>query len=230
MVAAPMPANTPLDVVAQDLAWEVLHLHDDEQQKATTPVECESFTFMSCSDITSSVRFFPDCEGGASDLESYIKTDEILSGLSSSCSDLRIDSRGLQEEERGASGSIDRGRGNGRGRAKFMSVYKLLNVVVSSLKGNHVIDAPSHRPRSVPLRLPPSNSLPRQSAGDQLLQAGKWVTSDRALAEWSRREEWRCQGVEARSFDGGVAVGVEFFDREVAGVFAKESYGSNLQG
>ncbi|OWM81587.1 hypothetical protein CDL15_Pgr007625 [Punica granatum] len=70
-----------------------------------------------------------------------VNESAILSGLSSSCSDARIDGTGLrgeegeeeeEEEERVVSGG--RGRGGGGGGAKFAAVCRLVNAVVSSLK------------------------------------------------------------------------------------------------
>lgn len=49
--------------------------YDDEEERRAA-AECDSFTFMSCSDLaSSSLRFFSDCEGGDSDSESYIEIE-----------------------------------------------------------------------------------------------------------------------------------------------------------
>ncbi|KAK4748155.1 hypothetical protein SAY87_014741 [Trapa incisa] len=51
--------------------------HEEEEEKRLrAAAQCDSFTFMSCSDMTSSsLRFFSDCEGGDSDSESYIEIE-----------------------------------------------------------------------------------------------------------------------------------------------------------
>ncbi|KAK4801353.1 hypothetical protein SAY86_021840 [Trapa natans] len=50
---------------------------DDKERRLRAAVECHSFTFMSCSDLTSSSLpfIFSDCEGGDSDSESYIEIE-----------------------------------------------------------------------------------------------------------------------------------------------------------
>ncbi|PKI70710.1 hypothetical protein CRG98_008943 [Punica granatum] len=101
---------------------EKLHLQDDEQQKAGATVECESFTFMSCFDFTcSSLHFFPNREGGASDSECTWR-HRWTAGSSG------------KKGRGGFSGSAYWGRSSGKCRAKFRTVYRLLNVAVSSLK------------------------------------------------------------------------------------------------